>query len=160
MNKRLALTTTGGLAAFLIAVGCASSPGGGDGPTDLPTVAVTTTTPKPSPKPPTTKPQAISKEQEQAIKSAQSYLEMQGFSRKGLIQQLSSDAGEGFPVKVATAAVDSLNIDWNEQAARVAKSYLDTQTFSRKGLIQQLESSAGEGFTHEQAVYGVNHSGL
>jgi Host cell surface-exposed lipoprotein len=33
---------------------------------------------------------------EQAYKSAKSYLEMSGFSRDGLIQQLESDAGEGF----------------------------------------------------------------
>lgn len=26
------------------------------------------------------------------------------------------------------------------------------------GLVEQLESDAGEGFTHEQAVYGADHS--
>jgi len=33
---------------------------------------------------------------EQAYKSAKTYLDMSGFSRKGLIEQLESDAGEGF----------------------------------------------------------------
>jgi hypothetical protein len=33
---------------------------------------------------------------EHAYKSAKNYLAMSGFSRKGLIEQLESDAGEGF----------------------------------------------------------------
>ncbi|HEY9251584.1 MAG TPA: Ltp family lipoprotein [Nocardioides sp.] len=98
--------------------------------------------------------------QEQAIGSAESYLEYTAFSRKGLIRQLSSDAGEGFSVADATFAVDHIKVNWNEQAARSAKSYLAMTHFSRKGLIHQLESSAGEGFTHAQAVYGVNRAGL
>lgn len=102
----------------------------------------------------------MTKSQEQAIGSAQSYLEFQAFSRKGLIKQLSSDAGEGFPKKDAIYAVDHIKVDWNQQAAKSAKSYLEFQHFSRKGLIEQLESDAGEGFTHAQAVYGVNKAGL
>ena len=63
-------------------------------------------------------------------------------------------------MKVATRAVDSLHVNWNEQAANAAKEYLSTQSFSRRGLIEQLESDAGEGFTHSQAVYGVDNAGL
>jgi hypothetical protein len=63
-------------------------------------------------------------------------------------------------VKVATRAVDSLHVNWNEQAAKAAKEYLSTQSFSRRGLIQQLETDAGEGFSHSQAVYGVDKAGL
>ena len=50
---------------------------------------------------PTAKP--VSAEEQNAIRSAQSYLEFSAFSRKGLIRQLSSDAGEGYSVKAATA---------------------------------------------------------
>ncbi len=110
----------------------------------------TTATPKP----------AMTKSQEQAIRSAESYLSFTAFSRKGLIRQLSSSAGEGFSKADATYAVDHIKVDWNEQAARSAKSYLAFTSFSRAGLIRQLESSAGEGFTHAQAVYGVNKAGL
>jgi len=103
---------------------------------------------------------SMTKSQEQAIGSAEDYLEYSAFSRKGLIQQLSSDAGEGFSKSDAKFAVDHIKVDWNEQAAKSAESYLEYSNFSRKGLIQQLESEAGEGFTHAQAVYGVNKSGL
>ena len=115
----------------------------------------TTATPKPTKTTP-----AMTAGQEQAIGAAESYLEFTAFSRKGLIRQLSSDAGEGFSVADATFAVDHIKVNWNEQAARSAKSYLAMSHFSRKGLIHQLESSAGEGFTHAQAVYGVNKAGL
>jgi hypothetical protein len=48
-------------------------------------------------------------------------------------------------------------VDWNEQAAKSAKSYLDYTSFSRQGLIDQLEF---EGFATQQAIYGVNTTGL
>ena len=57
----------------------------------------------------------------------------------------------------ATYAVDAVSPDWNEQAAKAAKSYLDTSAFSRSGLIKQLMY---EGNTEQQAVYGVNQTGL
>jgi len=123
-------------------------------PTNKPTVAKTT-----APKPTATQP-SMTKSQEQAIGSAESYLAFTAFSRKGLIRQLSSDAGEGFSVADATYAVDHIKVDWNEQAAKKAREYLAMTHFSRAGLIRQLESDAGEGFTHRQAVYGVTKAGL
>lgn len=128
-----------------------------NGPTPDPLI---TPTNKPSPRVTHKPAPSLTVAQEQAIGSAQSYLAMQGFSRRGLIQQLSSDAGEGFSVKDATFAVDYLKVNWNEQAVRSAKSYLEMQHFSRAGLIHQLESAYGEQFTHKQAVYGVNKAGL
>ncbi|MFX1766384.1 Ltp family lipoprotein [Paraburkholderia sp. A1RI-2L] len=97
--------------------------------------------------------------QSNAVRSAKQYLSMQGFSRRGLIHQLSSDAGEGYEVADATVAVDSLSVDWNEQAERSAKQYLSIQGFSCKGLIHQLSSSAGEGYTVPQATYGAKQAG-
>lgn len=94
-----------------------------------------------------------------AVRSAKQYLSLQGFSRSGLIQQLSSDYGDGYDVADATAAVDSLNIDWNEQAVRSARQYLSIQGFSCKGLIDQLSSSAGDGYTVSQATYGAQQAG-
>jgi len=96
--------------------------------------------------------------QNNAIRSAKQYLSMTGFSRNGLIHQLSSDAGEGFDVSDATIAVDSMNIDWNQQAVRSAKQYLNMMGFSCKGLIKQLSSSAGEKYTVDQATYGAKHT--
>lgn len=94
-----------------------------------------------------------------AVRSAKQYLSMTGFSRDGLIQQLSSDAGEGYSVSDATVAVDSLNVDWNENAARSARQYLEMSGFSCKGLIEQLSSSAGDKYTTEQATYGARQAG-
>jgi hypothetical protein len=94
-----------------------------------------------------------------AARSARQYLKMSGFSRDGLIQQLSSDAGDGYSVSDATAAVDSLDVDWNENAARSARQYLEMTGFSCQGLIEQLSSSAGDKYTREQAEYGASQAG-
>ena len=42
---------------------------------------------------------------EQAVKSAREYLSNESFSRQGLIEQLSSSAGEGFTLAQAQYAV-------------------------------------------------------
>jgi hypothetical protein len=102
----------------------------------------------------------MTRSQEQAVGSAQDYLEYGAFSRRGLINQLHSKAGEGFSLADATYAVDHITVNWNKQAAKSAKEYLAYSHFSRRGLITQLESKSGEGFTHSQAVYGVNKAGL
>ena len=98
--------------------------------------------------------------QENARRSAETYLDTMAFSRKGLIEQLSSSAGEGYSRADATYAVNHIDVDWNEQAAKAAQNYLDTMPFSRQGLIEQLSSDAGDGYTHAQAVYGANQAGL
>jgi Host cell surface-exposed lipoprotein/Uncharacterised protein family UPF0547 len=97
--------------------------------------------------------------QANAARSAQQYLDMTGFSRRGLIEQLSSDAGNGYSVADATAAVDSLTVDWNEQAVRSAKQYLDMTGFSCSGLIEQLSSDAGSKYTKAQARQGAEQAG-
>lgn len=115
----------------------------------------TTATPKPTKIAP-----AMTASQEQAIGAAEDYLAFSAFSRKGLIEQLSSEYGSGFSKADATFAVDHIKVNWNEQAAKAAKNYLETSHFSRAGLIQQLESEYGSQFTHKQAVYGVSKAGL
>jgi hypothetical protein len=92
--------------------------------------------------------------QENARKSAESYLRSQAFSRSGLIKQLEF---EKFSLADANYAVDVVEVDWNEQAEKTAKSYLQSQAFSRQGLIDQL---LFEGFTQAQAEYGVSTTGL
>jgi host cell surface-exposed lipoprotein/uncharacterized protein DUF2510 len=113
----------------------------------------------PKPKPTKTAP-SYTVSQEQAIGSAKNYLSISGFSRSGLIQQLSSSYGDGFSKADATFAVNHIKVDWNEQAVRSAKNYLSISHFSRAGLIQQLSSSYGDGYTVAQATYAVNHVGL
>jgi hypothetical protein len=101
----------------------------------------------------------LSGPQSNAVRSAKQYLSFAGFSRSGLIHQLSADSGDGYKVADATVAVDSLNVDWNQQAVRSAKNYLSLQGFSCKGLIQQLSSSAGDRYTVGQATYGAKQGG-
>ena len=101
----------------------------------------------------------LTSSQKNAVRSATQYLRMSGFSREGLIDQLSSSSGEGYDLADATAAVDSLDVDWNENAVKSAKQYLRMSGFSCKGLIDQLSSSAGEKFTVSQATFGAQQAG-
>ena len=103
--------------------------------------------------------QGLTGPQKNAVRSANQYLSISGFSRSGLIGQLSSDAGDGYSVADATAAVDSLNVDWDKQAVRSAKQYLSISGFSCRGLIQQLSASAGDKYTKSQATYGAKQAG-
>jgi hypothetical protein len=95
-----------------------------------------------------------------AISSAKQYLQTQAFSKQGLIDQLDSSFGDKYPVGVATAAVDSLNVNWNAEAVQAAKDYLQTQSFSCQGLVEQLSSSFGDKFTLSQARYAAQRVGL
>ena len=106
-----------------------------------------------APAKPTAPAQTVS--QQQAIEAAQSYLDLgQGFSRAGLIGQLTSSAG-GFGAADATYAVNYLHPDWDAQAVLAAKSYLALGGFSKASLIGQLTSSA-VGFTLAQATHGAD----
>jgi hypothetical protein len=103
--------------------------------------------------------QSLTGPQKNAVRAAQSYLNISAFSRDGLIEQLSSQAGNGFNVNDATKAVDSLNVDWNQEAVKSAKQYLQMMGFSCKGLVQQLSSRAGSKFTEKQATFGAQRAG-
>lgn len=105
------------------------------------------------------KPKGLSRPQKNAVRSAKQYIDMTGFSRDGLINQLSSEYGDGYEVADATVAIDSLNINWNEQAVRSANQYLDMTGFSCNGLIEQLSSSAGDKYTANEAAYGAQQAG-
>lgn len=102
---------------------------------------------------------SITGPQRNALRTAESYIAMKGFSREGLIEQLSSEHGSGYEVADATFAVDSMNIDWNEQAAREAASYLEMMGFSCARLVDQLSSEHGAQYTLEQAKYGADKAG-
>jgi Host cell surface-exposed lipoprotein len=97
--------------------------------------------------------------QQQAVEAAQGYLsEGQGFSKQGLLSQLTSSAGNGFSTPDAEFAIHYLNPNWDQQAVDAANGYLtEGQGFSEQGLLQQLTSSAGSGFTQPQAEYAINY---
>jgi len=97
--------------------------------------------------------------QRNAVRSARNYLSMTGFSRAGLIDQLSSEYGEGYTKEDATIAVDSLDADWNANAVRSAEKYLEMTGFSCNGLVEQLSSSHGDQYTEAQARVGAQQAG-
>ena len=92
--------------------------------------------------------------QSNASRSAKTYLDLAGFSRKGLIKQL---VFEGYSESDAIYGADSQNANWSEQAARSAESYLALSGFSRSGLIKQLMF---EGYSREEAEFGASANGL
>jgi Host cell surface-exposed lipoprotein len=103
---------------------------------------------------------AMTKAQQQAVGAAQDYLSSTGFSKAGLVDQLTSQYGSQFSKADATFAVNHIAVDWNQQAVRVAKEYLAAMHFSRSGLIEQLTATYGGRFTKAQAVYAAGRVGL
>lgn len=98
--------------------------------------------------------------QEMVTKAVENYFEASGFSEKYIINQLTSENGDGFNPEDVDFVLAQLNIDWNEQAVRVAKRYLETEGFSRVGLVNQLSSPYGDQFTRAQAEYAADKVGL
>lgn len=155
------------LALTVGSVGPDTSASSASEPTTTPSTSPATSPPMTSPpatSPPVTAPPAaesnLTPAQRNAVRSAESYLAFMGFSRQGLIDQLSSQFGDQFAVEDATVAVDSLNVDWNAQAVESAQSYLDLMGFSCQGLIDQLSSDYGDQYTVEQATYGASQVGI
>ena len=103
--------------------------------------------------------QSLTNQQRNAVRSAENYLSFMAFSREGLINQLSSQAGDGYNRADAIAAVDSMSVDWYAQAVESAKNYLSLMGFSCNGLIQQLSSPAGDRYTPSQARHGAEQAG-
>ena len=97
---------------------------------------------------------AITVNQQQALDSAQSYLDMGGFSHDGLVKQLKF---EKFSEADATWAADHSGANWDDQAVQSAKSYMDMGGFSKGSLIQQLQF---EKFTYAQASHAASVVGL
>ncbi len=122
--------------------------------------ALTTEDASPRDHPEATAKPELSVARQSAVQSAQQYVGFSGFSRAGLIQQLSSAAGEGYKRSDAVYAVDHIKVDWNAEAVESGQAYLDMSGFSRKGLIQQLHSKAGDGYTLKQATHAADKLGL
>jgi predicted 3-demethylubiquinone-9 3-methyltransferase (glyoxalase superfamily) len=94
--------------------------------------------------------------QKNALQAAESYVDTMPFSKAGLIQQLSSSAGDGYSKADATFAANRVGADWNEEAVEAARNYLDTMPMSKDALIQQLSSAAGDKFTRAQAQHAAS----
>jgi hypothetical protein len=133
-------------------------PGDDPVPATTPAPAPAKTTQAPAP----AQPAGPTESQQQALASAQSYLDLgSGFSWQGLVDQLDSPYGGKFSVGDATWATNHSGADWNAQAVLAAQGYMALGTgFSRQGLIDQLDSPYGGKFTYAQAVYAAGKVGL
>ncbi len=120
------------------------------------TESVETTT-EPEEEPEEEKKDDVSREFKNALKSAQNYLSMMPFSEKGLMRQLTSDAGDGYPEDAAQYAIDNIEVDYNEQALKAAENYQEMMPMSDQELLNQLTSDAGDQYTQEQAQYAIDN---
>jgi hypothetical protein len=155
----------GGVVAFFIAIAALS--GGGDDAT----VPASATSPSSStsskastdakaapsassaaPKPAAPKAPALTSGQKNALRSAENYISLMSMSKAGLIQQLSSPAGDGYSKADATYAANHVKADWNAEAVEAANNYMEIMPMSRTALIKQLSSSAGDKFTKAEAT--------
>lgn len=91
------------------------------------------------------------REQRNALRSAENYLSFAGFSEPGLRDQLEF---EGFPQDAIDYAIANVEVDWNKEALDSAKNYDSFASMSDTGLYDQL---IFEGFTPEQAQYAIDN---
>ena len=162
-KKRTGLKVAGVAAGLLVVLGIAvSTSDGEEEATPRPQsseVTLTEGTPGQGPTLPNLLPPSdpeVPREHDNALRSAQQYVDIMAFSYDGLYDQLTSEYGEGYTPEAAQYAVDNVDVDWNAEAVESAEGYLETMPMSRADLLQQLTSEYGEGFTPEQAEYAVN----
>ena len=145
----------------LIVLGIAASCGGDNENDTTPVTSSSVDAPakesETAPAPAEEKNDDVPREYKNALRSAETYTKMSGFSYDGLYEQLTSEYGEGYPPEAAQYALDNLDVDWNEQALKAAKNYQKVMPMSDDGLFEQLTSSYGDGFTPEQAQYAIDH---
>jgi Host cell surface-exposed lipoprotein len=164
-STKITLVSVSGVSALLLAAGIASaSSGSASHPVAQPKPSASAPAyHDPAAVPTTTAPLTPTgtTSQQQALAAAESYLTLNtGFSRQGLIDQLTSPSGDHFSVADATWAVDQTGANWNAQALMSANGYLGLNTgFSYNGLIQQLTAPLAGEFTYSQAKYAADHCG-
>ena len=99
----------------------------------------------------------LTPEKERAVKAAQRYLRLGGFSHAKLFEQLTSEHGEGLPVDAAEYAIDQVDADWNEQALIAAQKYKKIDMSDSDIYRKLVGDKFGDGFTPEEAQYAIDH---
>lgn len=94
---------------------------------------------------------SITREQRNALSTANDYLDYSGFSSSRLREQLEY---EEFPQDAIDYAMDNIIVDWKEQAHRSAESYDEYASMSDSRLYDQL---IYEGFSDEEAQYAIDN---
>lgn len=92
----------------------------------------------------------ISKKLKKIVKKASWYVENTSSSRMEIIAILRKME---YSMEDCLAAIDSLNVNWNNQAKKAADGYLKIAKFSKDELISQLQF---DGFTLEEAQFGAS----
>ena len=100
----------------------------------------------------------VPREHRKALKTAESYATQLHMSKRGIYDQLVSEA-ENFSPDAAQYAVDNVQADWNANALAKAKEYERVMNMSDEAIRDQLTSEYGEQFTAEEADYAVAHLG-
>ena len=90
---------------------------------------------------------------QQALKSAESYLNLDGVSSKQLRRLLETDH---FQENEIEYAMDNIVVDWKEQAKKKAQSYTSV-TNSRSDIERLLEVA---GFNYDEIIFGMQHLNL
>lgn len=94
--------------------------------------------------------------QAEAVKSAKSYLDGNGFSKQYLTDWMISY--EKFSKEDVEFALDYLKPNWNEQAVLTGQTYLSGGTgMTREGLIEQMSNPNGDKYTKAQATFAADH---
>lgn len=94
---------------------------------------------------------SITREQRNALSTANDYLDYSGFSSSRLREQLEY---EEFPQDAIEYAMDNIIVDWKEQALKSAESYDEYASMSDSRLYDQL---IYEGFSDEEAQYALDN---
>ena len=84
------------------------------------------------------------------VKKASWYVENTSSSRMEIIAILRKME---YSMEDCLAAIDSLNVNWNNQAKKAADNYLKITKFNKDELISQLQF---DGFTLEEAQFGAS----
>lgn len=94
-------------------------------------------------------------QQQAALGKAKTYSEMMHMSKKGIYNQLTSDADK-FKPEEAQFAIDNLKADYKKNALKKAESYQKDQNMSVEAIRTQLSSDI-EAFTPEEVDYAINN---
>lgn len=101
----------------------------------------------------------LSDDENGAYEMAKSMLTMVHFSRQGMLDYLSSEAGGKFTEETAEAAVKMLEdkgeVDWFAEAEKAALDYKDMMLVTKEEVLEQLSSESGDQFTLEEAEAAV-----
>ncbi|MBP3951139.1 Ltp family lipoprotein [Bacillus suaedae] len=102
-------------------------------------------------------PAEVPREFQNALRSAQNYVDIMPFSEKGLFEQLTSEYGDQYPDDAAQYAIENVEVDYNEEALEAAKTYQEISPMSDQQLLDQLASEYGDQYTKEQAQYALEN---